>query len=393
MIIGLDTETTGLSVTDDELLQISIVDRYGAELFNEYVKPKHHTEWPEAETVNHISPTQVQNLPHIDTYIEKITTLLEQSEKIIGYNTEFDLGFLAAAAGKDDAWLEHMTTKSVDVMREFAEVYGEWSEKHDAYRFQKLTTCAEQYGYTWSSGPHDSLEDAKATIYCWPRVSGDLAWIYAHGELNDLNRLSDAELQSQLKHSDYVLQLFDASLEQLASEGRPSAINPMGEMPQDYYKFLKAKQNYRSGLHESLLNELAHRKQPSLADRLTDAQQQAADNASKILNPPQQDATTANLTDGYALFYEPEPARTLQQQTGWNLAWGSENHNLNGDTWIVYRSVSDLPKPLQRVVPKLEHETVSDSLSECLKSAQQQAAAANTHSFPAISQRQTELEH
>lgn len=392
MIIGLDTETTGLSLADDELLQVSIVDRYGAELLNEYVKPKHHTEWPEAEAINHISPAQVQNLPTIDAHIEGIVNLLEQSEKIVGYNNEFDLGFIAVAAGKDDAWLERMTAKSVDVMREFAEVYGEWNEKHDAYRFQKLTTCAEHYGYTWPSGPHDSLEDAKATIYCWPRVSGDLAWIQSHGQLTDLQRLSDAELQSQLQHSDHVLQLFDSALEQLASEGRPSAMNPMGEMPQDYYKFLKTKQNYRNGLHESLLNELAHRKQPSLADRLTNAQQQAADNASKILNPPE---LATYLTEGYALFYEyeTEQARALQQQTGWNLAWGSENHNLNGDTWIVYRSVSDLPKPLQRVVPKLEHEAVSGSLSDCLKAAQQQAAAANMQSSPAISQRQTELEH
>lgn len=390
MIIGLDTETTGLSVTDDEILQISIVDRYGAELVNEYVQPKHHTEWPEAEAVNHISPAQVQDLATIDVHIQRIIDLLEQSEKIVGYNTEFDLGFLAAAAGKDDAWLERMQDKSVDVMREFAEVYGEWNEKHEAYRLQKLTTCAEHYGYTWPSGPHDSLEDAKATIYCWPRVSGDLAWIQAHGQLTDLNRLSDAELQSQLQHSDHVLQLFDSALEQLASEGRPGAMNPMGEMPQDYYKFLKTKQSYRSGLHESLLNELAHRKQPSLADRLADARQQAANNASKILNPPE---LSTYLTDGYALFYEPEPARALQQQTGWNLAWGSENHNLNGDTWIVYRSASDLPKPLQRVVPKLEHEAISGSLSDCLKAAQQQADITNTKSSPVPSPIKTELQH
>ncbi len=249
MIVGIDTETTGLYIADDEILQVSMVDKYGTELLNEYVKPKHHTEWPEAEAVNHISPAQVQDLPTIDVHIEKIVDLLEQSEKIIGYNTEFDLGFIAVAAGKDDFWLQRMTAKSVDVMREFAEVYGEWSEKYEGYRFQKLTTCAEYYGYAWPNGPHDSLEDAKAAVYCWPRVSGDLAWILSQGQLTDLQRLSDAELESQLRHSDHVLQLFDTALENLATEGSPSAMNPMGKMPQKYYDLLHTKQNYRNGLH------------------------------------------------------------------------------------------------------------------------------------------------
>lgn len=306
MIVGIDTETTGLSCEDDEILQISFVDGQGAELFNEYVKPKHHHEWPKAEAVNHISPAQVQDLPTIDAHIERIVDLLEQSEKIVGYNTCFDLGFIAKAAGKDYFWLERMMIKSVDVMRQFAEVYGEWSEKYQDYRFQKLTFCAAHYDYVWTHGPHDSLEDAKATVYCWPLVEADL-------------------------------------------------------------------------------KRLEKEKSESLSVRLSNARQQATTANTEIPEPLAEktelatyDSSLSSIpASGYELFYDPMPAHALQQKTGWNLAWGSDNHNLNGDTWIVYRSVSDLPKPLQRVVPKLEHETVSDSLSDCLKTAQQKADIAS----------------
>ena len=40
-------------------------------------------------------------------------------------------------------------------------------------------------------------------------------------------------------------------------------------------------------------------------------------------------------------------ARAFWKETGWHLLWGSDPQGLNGDTWIVYRDVSDLPLWLQ----------------------------------------------
>ena len=86
----------------------------------------------------------------------------------IGYNTEFDLHFLEAAGIKwrDDAEI-------VDVMKEYARVVGDWDDYHGNYRYQKLTKCADAYGYEWQGEAHGALADTMATLYCYPRVRSD----------------------------------------------------------------------------------------------------------------------------------------------------------------------------------------------------------------------------
>ena len=77
-IIVLDTETTGLSHENDEILQLSIIDGEYNTLFGEYFKPKHTTNWDEAEKVNRISPEMVKNKLEIDNYKwKKLTAAAE----------------------------------------------------------------------------------------------------------------------------------------------------------------------------------------------------------------------------------------------------------------------------------------------------------------------------
>ena len=56
MNICLDTETTGLNPSFDEILQLSIIDSNTNEvLFNDYFKPQYTVCWDEAQAVNGIS--------------------------------------------------------------------------------------------------------------------------------------------------------------------------------------------------------------------------------------------------------------------------------------------------------------------------------------------------
>ena len=164
-IIIVDTETTGLDSVTDELLQVSIIDSQGNTLFNSYIKPLFTENWDGAMAVNHITPEMVANAPNIFEVKQEINRILNSANIIVGYNTNFDLSFLSAVG------IENSNAIIVDVMILFAEIYGEWSEIHNDYKWQKLTKCAEYYCYDWSSETaHDSLADCKATLYCYKKI-------------------------------------------------------------------------------------------------------------------------------------------------------------------------------------------------------------------------------
>ena len=160
-IICLDCETTGLS-SEDEILQLSIVNVAGEILFNEYVRPINASEWPEAERIHGVSPAMVADKHTIDFYREQISDIMAKAGLIIGYNVSFDLEFLRCAGVE---WSDEIPV--FDVMEEFAEVYGEWSSYYGAFRWQNLRVCASYFGYKRNGSFHDSLEDAKATIFCY----------------------------------------------------------------------------------------------------------------------------------------------------------------------------------------------------------------------------------
>ena len=165
-IICIDIETTGLDKTDDEILQISIINGSGKVLYNSYIKPLYKMDWKEAEQINKIKWESVKNAPGIFEEKRKIDKILRKARLIVGYNHKaFDLPFLAAK-GIDTA----VKAEIYDVMLEFSYIYGEETEK--GYKWKKLTECAEYYGYT-NYKAHDALEDARATLYCYYAIKKD----------------------------------------------------------------------------------------------------------------------------------------------------------------------------------------------------------------------------
>lgn len=170
-ILVLDTETTGVD-SQAEVLQFSAIWADGREAMNIYIKPAHTLEWPRAMAVNHISPQDVATCPKMSEVKKSIETLLNESRAIVGYNLPFDLEMLRHNGIKLPS---EQNVEYIDLMRPFAEVYGEYSLVYDDYKWQKLITCAEYYGYQ-GDGWHDSLADTKATLYCFlkMRENGDL---------------------------------------------------------------------------------------------------------------------------------------------------------------------------------------------------------------------------
>lgn len=165
--ITLDTETTGLSPDNGaEILQLSIINQDGDVLFNEYFKPIFAQTWERAMSINHITPEMVADKPCIYERLPEIIAILQGADRVIGYNTQFDLRMLKAVGA---ILPEH--TPVVDVMADFAPIYGEYKENYGSYKWQKLTVCADYYGYDWGEdSAHDSLADCRATLYCYQKM-------------------------------------------------------------------------------------------------------------------------------------------------------------------------------------------------------------------------------
>lgn len=166
--IVLDTETTGLNSSEDELLQVSIIDTQGNTLFDEYIKPLFNKCWDNAMAINGITPDMVADKGNIIEYKQELIDILNSTDVIVGYNTQFDLGFLSAVG------IGNKNAEVVDVMLDFAPVFGEWSENYGCYKWQKLTTCAEYYNYDCGNDvAHDSLSDCRATLFCYQQLQNE----------------------------------------------------------------------------------------------------------------------------------------------------------------------------------------------------------------------------
>ena len=162
----LDVEMTGLGA-NDEIIQVSIIDDSENILFNRYFKPAVHTRWDEAAKLTGITPEKVKDCHPFEQDADEVAAILNGADSVIGYNIPVDLGKLRRFGCRIREDLP-----SEDVMVRFAPIYGDWSGMYGEYRYKSLGECAKYFGYEFRA--HDSLEDVKATLFCYRKVEEHL---------------------------------------------------------------------------------------------------------------------------------------------------------------------------------------------------------------------------
>lgn len=164
MKVVIDFETTGLNPETDEILSVSIIDENYNVLLNTLCKPFYLESWETAQAIHGISPADVEDCYYFSVYAGRIIDILEKADGVIAYNCPFEKAFLKynGINVKKINW--------IDPMIMFAEIYGEWSSARKSYKWQKLSICADYYGYKFKA--HNSLEDVKATLYCYKKMIG-----------------------------------------------------------------------------------------------------------------------------------------------------------------------------------------------------------------------------
>lgn len=221
-IIVFDTETTGLNVGGsrrDEILSLAIMNLNGDVLFNDLVRPAERKKWPKAESINGISPAMVKDKKTLLERRNEIEPIFKSAKLYVAYNAEFDLGFLRAAG------LDIPNHKTFDVMKEFANIHGEWNERHEEWAWCKLEDCAAFYGCL-NFGAHDALSDVKATAHCFTSILND----FLFGEPRRRpKRVEDESGETYLDYGDEEIRDIVCSgyAESLASSGETASESHM----------------------------------------------------------------------------------------------------------------------------------------------------------------------
>lgn len=80
-ILVFDTETTGVFLHRDEIIQLSMLDGFGNTLYSSYIKPKRRKSWKRAERINHISYEMVKDYPCFDEEKDKKQEIFNNAKR------------------------------------------------------------------------------------------------------------------------------------------------------------------------------------------------------------------------------------------------------------------------------------------------------------------------
>ncbi len=157
----LDTETTGLG-NDAEIIEISIIDCSGKMLLNTLVKPRNSIP-AEATAIHGITNEMVAAAPTWRDIHWQLMALIRTRTLVI-YNVDFDVRLILQTAGINGCGFGFLELNAECAMRNYAEYYGQWDEKRNKFKWQKLVNAAEQQGVIIEGTPHRALSDCKTTL-------------------------------------------------------------------------------------------------------------------------------------------------------------------------------------------------------------------------------------
>ncbi|HGF6565123.1 TPA: 3'-5' exonuclease [Yersinia enterocolitica] len=167
----LDTETTGLG-DDAEIIEISIIDCTGKILLDTLVKPLKAI--PAAATAIHgITNEMVADAPTWRDIHYQFMVLTNDRTLLI-YNALFDsrLIFQTIAASNCQLSGKKYIFDAECVMESYAEYYGQWDQKLNKFKWQRLSNAAEQQDVVTDGTPHRALADCKTTLGVIRAMSG-----------------------------------------------------------------------------------------------------------------------------------------------------------------------------------------------------------------------------
>lgn len=155
-----DTETTGLG-PDAEIVEISIIDRDGTDLFTSLVRPNVPIT-PELTAIHGIDNAMVRNAP-IWADVHDCVMHLFTNKKIAIYNSDYDLRMIRQCSDFAGCRVPDLERQARCVMQIYSKYKGEWSDHHGNWRWHKLSAAAQACGVD-ATGAHRALADVRMTL-------------------------------------------------------------------------------------------------------------------------------------------------------------------------------------------------------------------------------------
>ncbi len=155
----LDTETTGLSATD-EIVQIGIVDSDGATVLNQLIKPTIPIP-AGASAIHGVYDRDVAGAPSFKQIYIQLSALLA-GQVVVAYNMDFDWRMLQQTAARYR--LPDLRIGKRDcAMKQYARFKGVRHANGRNYTWHKLGNAVRQEGLLVAKA-HDALDDARMTL-------------------------------------------------------------------------------------------------------------------------------------------------------------------------------------------------------------------------------------
>lgn len=144
----LDTETTDLC---GEAIEIAVIDMQGNTLLNQRIKPRKPVS-AGALAIHGITNEMLRDQPTFEQVYAEIVRVTH-GKRVLIYNYSFDRNILDDQCVMHNLEYFQWAKNSACVMKKFAQWYGDWSNYHESYKWQKL-----------DGGDHTALGDCRATL-------------------------------------------------------------------------------------------------------------------------------------------------------------------------------------------------------------------------------------
>ncbi len=196
--VVFDLETTGLSSTNNEIIEIGairFIDDEPREQFHTYIRPKRKIT-PKITDITGITNEMVKDAPSIEEVLPYFIDFIK-GDVLIAHNSSFDMGFILHNLFINN--YKKIKNKTIDTLQLSRRRVRELDSDNVPRRLvnYKLVTLKEHFGLN-EVGSHNALDDCKVCAYVYLNVKSDEV-IEEVEELEVIEVIPDPQPQSDIK--------------------------------------------------------------------------------------------------------------------------------------------------------------------------------------------------